>query len=167
VLLHRLAGLGSYAWKGNPHAYCYRHFHPRDSDGNPAGHPIDHQRAIPHPQPAYRYSDIHPLHNTYSHDHSHPCAFVDAIPAAHAHVYSQADLYTGAQLDTHPAHDNVNGITGAAHIHRYPHPADSDAHLLTAAAKRNCNRDTHAHVDGTVTIPFPDCPNPCQKSHPS
>ena len=159
MLLHRLAGLGSYAWKGNAHAYRYYYFHPCDNDGDPVGHPFDHQRAIPHPQPAYRYSDIHPYPNTHSYDHSHPCAFVDAIPAAHDNAYSQSNTdSTNRHLHVFPGAANAYFYASAANSDLYilTGAADGNIYILTGATKRNPYRDSygHAYVGGTITFPF-------------
>ena len=132
MLLHRLAGLDSYARKGNAHAHRNHHCL---GDGNPVNHPIDDERSIPHPQPADRYIDIHPHFNIHIHGHTHSCAFVDSIPATYADVYPQTDVYS--QLDTHPANGNVHILTGAAYVHPYPRPANGDIYILTGAAKRN------------------------------
>lgn len=124
MLLHWLAGLGSYAWEGNAHSDCECY---SDNNGNPVGHPIDNERAIPHPQLAYCYSDIYPHYNTYTHDHTYPCTFVDTIPATHVDVYPH--------LDTHPADGDL--YSHSADIHLYPHPAHGDIYSLTSPTKRN------------------------------
>jgi hypothetical protein len=151
VLLHRLAGLGGDAWKGDTHTHTYGH--PR-FDGNSHTAGLADIWIFPHPQPAYPYVDIYSYRNIHchSHDHTHRCAFVDSVPAAHIDTYSHSN--TGA------ANGDVHGLTNAylhprptnGNIHSYACAANGDVYVATEC---NQHRDPHAYGSAGAISLFP------------
>jgi hypothetical protein len=126
MLLHWLAGLGgdAYSWQHNANTDHNRH---SKANSNPTAHSFGDIWPIPHPQPAYRYSDVHNHSNVHGHGYEYHCAIMDAVPAADNHPYTH--------LDAHPTDGYIYSYAGAAHTDIYPHPANCDIYSYASASQ--------------------------------